>query len=978
MLSHRALRHLVVAVLAIVVTGLLIAPTALRAAPQASSLEQGFRHVPMAEKPWAYWWWLKGNVTRPAITADLEAMKKVGFSGLLMFDARGYHEALVPPPPSRMEFMSPEWRAMLKFSIEEAARLGLEVSVNLSSCAGALKGPWLVGDQAPKKLVWTATEVQGPRDVSCLLTPGAERFWDVALVAVRVAGTPSQKPPAATVDLNGVWHDVAEKTVARGAALEVLDLTAKVDAEHQLKWLAPAGRWVLLRFGYTLMEGHEYDVDVLDPKAVAAHFQRMGQAIINDAGPLAGKTLTHFYSVSWEGATPTWTGGFDVSFRKLRGYCPRPYLPVLAGYTVKSPEVSERFLRDYHRSLGDCFLTNFYGTLRDLCHRHGLKWHSESGGPWNRKLADFHEADQLAFLARNDMPQGEFWYRGRHMNRPPAMTSHIYGLRLAAVEAFTHMIAHWSAFPAGLKVDADKAFVDGANQFIWHTFTLSLPEWGVPGSEYFAGTHINPRITWWHDAPAFLAYLARCQYLLRQGKFVADVCTYTGDNPYLHWGRGEKWCDQPSLTLGRGYAYDLMNTEVLLTRVAVKDGDLVLPDGMRYRLLVVDLAHPTLAPEVLRKIRDLARAGAKVVLGQRRPERAPGLSAYPKCDAEIRSLTNELWGGRSGARTSQDLDATLAQLKILPDFVGPFEYIHRRTTDADIYFVSGEGQAECLFRVEGREPELWCPVTGAMRDAVQYRPTDDGRTAVSLDLAEHGSVCVVFRRPAAATRLLSILGPEGGLELRGRTPTGVCVRLWREGTYRLESATGQTTFLKVPALPQPIDLAGPWTVRFQSGRGAPDSAVFDKLAPWDENADPRIKFFSGTATYQKSFELTAEQTRQPVRLCMGEVKYIARVKLNGQDLGTVWTAPWTVDLGRALRPGKNQLEVQVTNVWVNRLIRDASLPPAERITKSNVRLQPGRRNFRAFEGFAAEDPLMPSGWIGPAQIEFGCQQQTGF
>jgi hypothetical protein len=979
MLSCRSLRRLVIVAQGILAAGLLIPPTATQAAaPQPASLEQGFRSVPTAEKPWVYWWWLKGNVTKPAITADLEAMKKVGFSGLLMFDARGYHEDLVPPPAPRMEFMSPEWREMLKFSIQEANRLGLEVSVNLSSCAGALKGPWLVGDEAPKKLVWTAADVRGPRPLACQLQPGAERFWDVALLAVRVAETAGQTPPASDVNLNGDWNDVAAKTAPRGSALEVVDLTAKVDAEHRLTWQVPAGRWTLLRFGYTLMADHEYDVDVLDPKAVTSHFNRMGKAILDDAGPLAGKTLTHFYSVSWEGATPTWTGGFDASFRTLRGYCPRPYLPVLAGYTVKSRDLSDRFLRDYNRSLGDCFLANFYGTLRDLCHRHGLRWHSESGGPWNRKLASFHENDQLEFLARNDMPQGEFWYRGQHMNRPQAMTSHIYGLRLAAAEAFTHMIAHWSAFPAGLKVDADKSFADGVNQFIWHTFTLSLPEFGVPGSEYFAGTHINPRITWWRDAPAFLDYLARCQFLLRQGKFVADVCCYTSDNPYLHWGRGEKWCEKPTLSLGKGYTYDLMNTEVLLTRVAAKNGDLVLPDGMRYRLLVVDLAGPAVSPEALTKIRDLAKAGVRVVVGQRRPDRAVSLSAYPKCDSQIRSLAADLWDGKCGAIAGKSLASVLDEQKILPDFVGPFEYTHRRTADADIYFLAGTGRAECLFRVKGKEPELWCPVTGATRDAMEYHATDDGRTAVTIDLPEHGSVFVVFRRPRAAVSLASISGPDGGLELRARTPTGVCVRLWREGTYRLATSQDRQVGVEVPALPKPIDLTGPWTVRFQSGRGAPESATFDQLAPWDKHADPRIKYFSGTATYQKTFQLTAEQTKQPVRLAMGDVKYIARVVLNGKDLGTVWTAPWLVDLGKAVRPGENRLEVQVTNLWVNRLIRDAGLPPAERITKSNVQLKAGRRNFKAFQGFASEDPLMPSGWIGPAQIEFGREQTAGF
>jgi hypothetical protein len=981
---------------AIVSLGLLIAaaisPTVAATAQDRAhpvGLEEGFQNVPTPDKPWAYWWWLKGNVTKESITADLEAMKKVGFSGFLMFDARGYHEGHVPPPPSRMEFMSPPWRQMLKFSIAEASRLGLEVSVNLSSCAGALKGPWPVGDDAPKRLIWTSAEVHGPRRLSCRLQPGATRFWDVAVLAVRTEEPAGAVPVQGEVDLSGPWREVLAKEVGKEAATEVLDLADKLDRQGRLAWQVPPGRWTILRFGCALMEGHEYDVDVLDHKAVTAHFNRMGKAVLDDAGPHVGKALTHFYSVSWEGAAPTWTLGLDAAFRAARGYCPRPYLPVLAGYVVKSPDVSRRFLRDYHKTLGDCFMNNFYGTLRDLCHRQGLKWHSESGGPWNRKLAGFEQADQLAFLARNDVPQGEFWYLGQAMNRPAAMAAHVYGLRLAAVEAFTHMRWHWSAYPGGLKGGADAAFCDGANQFIWHTFTASLPEFGQPGSEYFAGTHINPRITWWREAPAFLDYLARCQFLLRQGKFVADVCCYTGDNPYLHWGRGAKWSEKPTLALDNGYAYDLINTEALLARTAVEGGDLVLSDGMRYRLLVVDLADTEVPPAALCKIRDLAHAGAKVVLGRRRPQRAIGLSGYPACDHEIQDLAAELWGpadrpsgrrplGKGEVFSGMELDEVLRQRKVLPDLVGPFDYTHRRTADADVYFLAGKGRAECVFRVHGREPELWDPVTGNRRDALHYRPTDDGRTAVPIELPESGAVCVVFRRPAERVRLESVAGPEGGLELCGRTREGLSARLWRPGDYRLRTSEGRETVLAVPSLPGPMELRGPWRVQFEAGRGAPESAVFDQLAAWDTHPDSRIKYFSGTATYQTTFEQGPDQVGHAVRLCLGDVKFVARIMLNGQDLGVAWTAPWIVDLTKAVRPGMNKLTVHVTNLWVNRLIGDAGLPVPQRVGRTNVLLKAGRRDFRAYQGFASEDSLMSSGWIGPARIEFGRDQKLSF
>ena len=351
--------------------------------------------------------------------------------------------------------------------------------------------------------------------------------------------------------------------------------------------------------------------------------------------------------MSWEGAIPTWTFGFDQEFQKYRGYSPRPYLPILAGLTIQSLEVSQRFLRDYSRTLSDCFMNNCYAKLGELCHRAGLQWHSESGGPWRRDTLLFAQADALAFWGRNDMPQGEFWWPGtptigRSNGKQAAMAAHLYGRPLVSMESFTHMVPHWSAYPAALKPGADAAFCDGSNRLVWHTFSASPPEFGKPGIVYFAGTHLNPNVTWWEQASAFLTYLGRCQLLLQQGRFQSDVCCYRSDKNYADWNRGPKAIN-PSFGLPKGYAYDLVNTEALLERLSVKDGSLVLPDGMRYRLMVVDPEEESLPPEALRKIIQLVREGATVVLGPRRPHRAPGLTNFPTCDQEVCRLAADLW-----------------------------------------------------------------------------------------------------------------------------------------------------------------------------------------------------------------------------------------------------------------------------------------------------------------------------------------------
>jgi hypothetical protein len=976
-------------------------------------LEQAFRSPPDSAKPWAYWWWLNANVTKQSITRDLEEMKKKGLGGFLLFDVTAYGQHLVPSPPRRMEFMGPPWRQLVRHAMTEANRLGLEMSMNLSTCGGALRAPWKTGQQAPKSLVWASADVVGPKQVVCILPrlQGPEA-WDVALVAARLTGedtAASAAVPAADGEIqftndSAQWQP-AVQAVASGrdagrdrkakpvTTNEAVDLTGKVTDEGRLTWDVPQGRWRIIRFLSTLAKDAESDVDMLDAAAVKAYFDRLGRAILQDAGPLVGKTLTHFYSVSWEGAIPTWTFGFDRQFERYRGYSLRPYLPVLAGVTVKSPEVSQRFLRDFGRTLGDCFMDNCYSKLGELCHQAGLKWHSESGGPWRRDTLLFAHADALEFWGRNDMPQGEFWWPGkpeigRSNGIQAAMAAHIYGRPLASIEAFTHMVPHWSAYPAALKPGADSAFCDGINRFIWHTFSASPVEFGKPGIVYFAGTHLNPNVTWWEHAVGILSYLGRCQTMLRQGRFVADVCCYRSDKNYVMWDRNPK-TPRPALGLPNGYAMDLINTEALLTRLSVKDGDLVLPDGMRYRVLWFDPADEPFSPAALAKIIQLAKDGATVVLGPRRPQRAPGLKDYPNCDDDVRRLATELWSspgeqpsrrtvGKGTIISGTSIKQTLKDEKMLPDCAGPWEYNHRRSDSMDLYFVAGSGSAECTFRVNGKEPEIWDPKTGTIRDAVCYRTTDDGRTIVPLSLPEHGSAFVVFRRPAQSQHLISMAGPASGMEIEGRADSAVQLRLWNQGHVTLRTSTAKDVVLDGATIHNARPLDGPWTVRFAPGWRAPESVVFDKLVAWDKHPNEAIRHFSGTATYRIAFQLAHLQAKSLVRLQLGDVKHISRVRVNGKDLGVIWTSPWMADLTGTVKEGENQLEIDVTNLWVNRLIGDAALPEDQRRTKTNIYLQTGDRTVKPYQGYGSKDPLVTSGLLGPVRLEFGQRREVRF
>ncbi|MCL2743965.1 MAG: hypothetical protein FWE67_08940 [Planctomycetaceae bacterium] len=975
-------------------------------AAETSLDKSSFEQVPNEVKPWCYYWWLKGNISKEQITHDLEAMQKNGFGGLLFFDSRGYHDDFdsknhVPVPLQiKYEFMSPEWRTMVKHMIQEAARLGLQVSINIANTGGLLRGPWDMKDEGPKELCWASTGVAGQTKFTAELTiPADKRYYsEVALIAVK---TKSEKG-----DLNDLSKKAEPFKTEKGkepiVVSEVINLSDKVK-NGKLEWDVPAGDWTLLRFGSEVV-GDVGAVDILNAAACKKYFHLIGDELIKDAGDLAGKTLTHFYNVSWEGSAPDWTPGFPETFEKQNGYDILRYLPALAGYAVDFPEKTERFLSDYYRTVSHCFQKHCYAQIGQLCNERGIVWHSENGGPWPRQKPMFREADSLSFLGENDFPQGEFWVNesnlGNRSNmRYMAMAAHIYGKREVAVEAFTHMVRHWTMYPARLKPAADSNFIDGANKFIWHTFTASPPELGKPGFEYFAGTHINTNVTWWNEAKPFVTYLGRCQYLLQQGLFTADACVYVSDKNFTNWGRAEKWNPQSKLQLPAGYTYDLLDTEVLVNRTAVNNGKIVLPNGMSYKFLVLDPIENTLPAEALQKIVQLVKDGATVVVSNNKTVHSTGLKDHVQKDKEVAEAADILWDNNTGETVFPKTGPFKAGLvkkfgkgkiytgfssivffldeeKILPDFEGPFEYHHRTLPDADIYFIIDTGkerQAECIFRVADKTPSIWNPLNGTITPAV-FRKVDADRTAVAIDMETHGSLFVVFTKQENEGHIMAINAPEKGLEILPSPAGQFNYTVWKNGDYNMMTSTAKKIAVKAE-LPKPLELLGDWEVRFDPQWGGPEKTVFNKLILWNEHSDPAIKYYSGKATYVKNFVLNKEQLGNPMRLSVNAAHNVARVKVNGKELGILWTFPRTADVASAVKEGENLLEIEVVNCWANRLIGDAGLPKEKRFTKTNLYLVPERETedwtYKAFQGFAANDPLLMSGLLGPVMIEFG-------
>jgi hypothetical protein len=904
-----------------------------------ASMETDFRDVPQANKPWCYWFWANGNVDRETITADLESMKALGFGGLLLLDPRGYwdDENHGKMPKAECGWMSPGWLSNMTFGVREAARLGLEFTMVLGSCGGSLKGPWETGADAPKRLVCQTFSLQGGSEAKLTFAkPDLPFFHDIGIFAVRYEGT--------AVTPHSEWQSAGDgdytmaassgkrvdggKAAALRAAAEFREVTDKVK-DGLFDWQVPQGQWILVRFGWTTIPGREYEVDILDPKAVAGHFERAALPILRDIGPLAGKTLTHFYGVSWEGSVPTWTESFEAGFKKHCGYDIRPLMPLLAGFTADGAEGHARFMEDFHRCRNEMFRENCYITLRDLSVEHGIKWYSESGGPWQRTPPIFREADQSLFLSVNGIPQGEFWFNGvgkagRYHTSGAVSAAHAYGLRRASAEAFTHMTMHYSAYPAALKPLGDSVFADGINLLVWHTFTCSPKRFGTPGTEYFAGTHINRNVTWQPYAGPFVRYLGRCQTLLQRGLPVVDIAVFMGDRAYQGWGlyRSRAY-DGGTVEIPQGYASDVLNTDVLTHRAKAQGGRIVLPDGMSYGALVVDPDSTDVSVEALKAIAGLQKEGVPIVAGTRKPARAPGL--HPQDDAEVRRLADGIW----------DNAKKLADVLPPRDCEGPFAFCHRSDSADDIYFVCGTGRTNVAFRAKADHVEIWDAVTGERAAAVSAAMLN-GRTSVTLDLPENGSAFVLFRNDK-----------DYGGAVTGQRPAPA-----NHGT---------------DVRPAKV-LDGAWDVDFQKGRGAPEHSVFGELTDWTASRDEGIRHFSGTAVYRKTFTLAEEETRAKW-LDVGRVGVIARIVLNGSDCGVAWTAPWRVDVGGRLRAGKNELEIEVTNTWVNRLIGDAALPEGKRLTQSFFHFRDGPRNgLPIFAGYASTDALQPSGLCGPVRL----------
>jgi hypothetical protein len=713
---------------------------------------------------------------------------------------------------------------------------------------------------------------------------------------------------------------------------KVIDVSRFMKTDGTLIWNVPAGNWVIERTGMmpttvtnapSPPEGLGLEIDKMSREHVTSHFNAFLGEIIKRIPAADRKSWKVVVADSYETGGQNWTDSLEVEFKRKYNYDPTPYMPVLKGQVVGSADRSNRFLWDLRRLIADDLSFKYVGGLRDISHKNGLTTWLENYGHWG------FPGEFLQYGGQSDEIGGEFWSEGdlgNIENRAASSSAHIYGKTKVSAESFTAGHRPFNLYPAMFKQRGDRFFTEGINNTLLHVY-ISQPKDISPGLTAWFGVEFNRLNTWFFDMDVFLRYIKRCNMMLQQGQYVADVAYFIGE-------------DVPKMTgitdpaLPNGYSFDYINADVIRQRLTVKNGKLVLPNGISYSILVLPKLQ-TMRPELLAKIKELVQQGA-VILGPR-PESSPSLANYPLADQQVKSMASQLWGNIDGKKitvnsygqglvlSGMDMQQALDFIKVAPDLritkSDSILFIHRQLKDGSVYFISNQKSKVVnfsgAFRITGKSPELWDAVSGSLRDLPVYHQSK-GITSVPLQLAPLESAFVIFRK---------------------------------NGTK------GNAAKANYPNAEKTIKITTPWIVNFdKASRGPANPVVFETLTDWSTNTNDSIRYYSGSAYYHNTFKIAALQKSMHYRIDLGAVAAIAKVRVNGIDIGGAWTPPYQLDITKVLRSGENKLEIKVVNTWVNRLIGDSKLPPEQ-------------RKAIAQHGPDPKGSLQPSGLLGQVKIE---------
>jgi hypothetical protein len=920
----------------------------------SGELEKGFLNPSIENRPLAFYDWLNGYVDTARLVLELEEMKNKGMQGAFIWDvgALADPEKIIPAGPT---FLGEESLNYISIALETGAKLGLNLGMIASSSWNA-GGDWIGEEDASKELLIHKQQIIGPSAIK--ITIG------------KPEGLKNESNLYSLVSTIAVLHSDSDKlTYSRD---EAICLDEFITDSRFIEWDAPEGQWDVISFfmcntGQNLEcpspNSNGYMIDHLSQRATQRHFDTIISRL--DRISTAENQLKFLEVDSYEvWPAKDWTPGFIVEFTSRYGYDPRPYLPLLKGYACTDSIVGERFMGDYNRLVSDLIIENHFAQSVSIANKHNMKMFAEAGH------GGYPRVDPLKALGNSDIPMGEFWNGMQFwVTREAASAAHIYGKKVVASESLTGW-NHWQHGPTDYKQLFDVAFCQGLNQVFFHTFAHNPEIAGKPGFAYHAGEHINVNTTWWEMARPFMDYLSRCSYLLRQGNFVADACLYYGDQaPNLVPPKRidpnvvPKYSDDQCLHCGldkpvnpgdlEGYDYDYMNADIITTTLSVEDGKLILPSGISYRVLLLP-DRLDISLEVLKSIQNLVFEGATVI--GRKPERTTSLKNFPECDEEVKSIASELWGDIDGEKIfsnaygegkvywGKSVKEVLEEMDVKKDLSVEgidnsnyiIDFIHRKTENEEIYFISNSSKEQqditCTFRVPSKMiPELWDAESGLIQREVNFTRNPDGIT-MELILDPLASRFVVFRKKSKG---------QNDPDLRFDLQYG----------YENPKVEGSNH--------QMIDISDNWHIQFDPEMGGPPELELQKLYSWSDMEEDGIKYYSGTASYSRSFKISKDYLNQhtSVFLDFEDIQEIARVIVNGQDCGIIWTPPFRKEISKHLISGENKITIMVANTWKNRIIGDKRNPGGPQFTSTNVKYK-----------FSPNAALLPSGLIGRAQI----------
>jgi hypothetical protein len=1094
---------------------------------QKVDIESLFKNPPASARPWVFWYWMHGAVSKEGITADLEAMKEVGIGGAYLMPIKDTSSAIPFQPQVRQ--LTPEWWAMIKFAMQEAKRLNLQLGMHVSDGFALAGGPWITPELSMQKLVWSKTYIKAGRNKKIILEqpPAYKDYYkDVAVFAypanssyafsdktlipnvktstgarpqflcfpdednvqsfrsdtacwieykypeqltcrsIRIhTGTNSYQaqrlivqasddginfktitrlepprhgwqdteqdythsipvttsryfrfvydkegtePGAEDLDAakwrpslkvmgiylrdepvinqyetkNGsMWRVAANTTSEQVSDKEavplksIINLTGKLDKEGNLDWIAPPGNWIVVRIGHTSTGLTNYtgggglglECDKFNAAAVKLQFDNwFGKVFEKTDAILAKEVLKLFHVDSWECGSQNWSTNFKNEFQKRRGYDLTPYLLVMVGVPVVDAATSEKILHDVRQTIAELVNDVFYKTLNQLAHQKGCSFSAES-------VAPTMVSDGLLHYKNVDLPMGEFWLNSPTHDKPNDMLdaisgAHIYGKNIIGAESFTSVRMNWTEHPGNLKTLGDRNFALGINKLVLHVFTHNPWMDKKPGMTLDGvGLYFQRDQTWFKQSKAWIEYLTRCQALLQLGKPVVDIAVFTGEEvprrsllpdrlvntlpgifgkekvagekkrlenvgqPQRQIPDGvthsanmadpENWIDPLN-----GYAYDSFNPDVLL-QMTVKNGRVVTPGGARYKILVFPDKHQLnpnnklISVAVAKKLLQLVKDGATVIMSK---DYQQGVGLKDK-DGEVKQVLKELMkptGKKGKAVLTPFTDSSFVKLGLqrdveIDDNNHSIAWTHRKVGDADIYFISNQLNQSILkpvyFDINKKRPEAWDAVSGK-EIYIPVWENSGKRMQTLISLEPNQSVFFIFRESVGEFRK----GKDETIEYQ----VALLNRNWKVG---------------FPGIKQ----------HFFS---------FDSLYSWTTHSDSAIKYYSGTGIYTNRFTLNKIEEDKKILLKLDSVNSITTVKINGINCGTLWTAPFYLDISKAVKAGENKIEIEVTNTWHNRLIGDNLLPPEKRITSTTA-------PFRL-----KDKPLLPAGLIGNVKI----------